>query len=106
MKIAYNITYVVDAKHVDTWRIWMTKQYLPKLMETGCFLSYKLHKLIGLPSTDDPTYSVQLVADDKSQLQLYQSKYEGEHINLLNNRFKNKLVEFRTTMVVVDEGYK
>ena len=104
MKLAYNITYVVDPQHVDHWRLWMTREYLPKLMDTGCFLSYRLHKMIGLPNSDEPTYNVQLLVENKSMLNQYQQKYESDHNQFLHRQFKNKLVEFRSTMAVVEEG--
>ncbi|MBY5957770.1 DUF4286 family protein [Membranicola marinus] len=104
MKLAYNITYVVDPQYVDRWRIWMIKNYLPGIMETGCFLSYRLHKLVGLNSNEEPTYSVQLIAKNKIMLQRYQRNHESNYMRLLNHQFKEKYVEFRTTMVVVDES--
>ena len=104
MKIAYNITYVVNPRHVDQWRLWMMKDHLLRIMETGCFESYRMHKLIGLSDSDDPTYSVQLLAQNKADLDRYLSLYQEEHDRLLHRNFKDKLVEFRTTMVVVAEG--
>lgn len=94
----------MDPQHVDRWRSWMTKNYLPRLMDTGCFLSYRLHKLIGLPDSDEPTYSVQLLAENKTMLERYQKEYESDHNQLLAQYFKDKLVEFRTIMMVVEEG--
>lgn len=82
----------------------MTKNYLPGIMDTGCFLSYRLHKLIGLPGSDEPTYSVQLLAKNKNMLDRYQREHERNHEQLLSRHFKEKFVEFRTTMVVVDES--
>ena len=82
----------------------MKKKYLPMLMDTGCFLGYRLHKLIGLPDSDDPTYSVQFLVDNKSKLHQYQQKYESEHDQFLHRHFKDNLVEFRTTMVIIDEN--
>lgn len=73
-------------------------------MGTGCFLSYRLHKLIGLPGKDDPTYSLQLLTNGKSELEKYQSEFETDFIAYLNKNFKNKYVDFRTTMVVIDES--
>ncbi len=94
----------MDPQHVDRWRNWMKKSYLPSVMDTGYFLSYRLHKLIGLPGSDEPTYSVQLLAKNKTMLERYQKEYESGHNQLLARHFKDKLVEFRTTMVVIDEG--
>lgn len=104
MKIAYNITYIVDSRIVDQWRYWMINEYLPAVMKTGCFESYRLHKLVGLPDSDEPTYSVQLVAQKKARLLEYQKRYEREHLKMVSKKYRDALVEFRTTMVVINEG--
>lgn len=104
MKLAWNITYVIEPQYVDQWRHWMMKEHLPRLMSTGCFESYRLNKLIGLPDSEDPTYSVQLVALNRSDLLRYQNQHQEEYDRLLYQHFKDQVVEFRTTMVVVEEG--
>ena len=82
----------------------MVSEHLPAIMQSGCFLSYRLHKLIGLGHTDEPTYSLQFLVKDKNRLQKYQEAYEIDHNQHLYEHFRDKVVEFRTTMVVVDEG--
>ena len=84
----------------------MIRSYLPRLMASGCFESYRLHKLVGLPQEDAPTYAVQLMASSKKMLDQYLKIHEEEDQNLMLDQFGDKLVEFRTVMLVVDEGHQ
>lgn len=104
MKVAYNITFVVEADLADDWRQWIKSTYLPKLMESDCFREYRFHKLIGLPKQESPTYSLQLIADNKINIKRYQDQFEVDHINLTSECFKDRVLEFRTLMVIIDVG--
>ena len=93
----YNITYKIDKPVESDWLDWMKIMYLPKMMASGYFESYKMYKLLHIED-DGVTYSIQLLAKSISDIQQFLEKeaklLEDEH----NFRFKNRHVAFRTVL--------
>jgi len=93
----YNITYKIDKPIEQDWLDWMRVLYVPKMMATGYFHSYKMYKLLHIED-DGVTYSFQFSANSISDIQQFLEKdaklLEEEH----NLRYRNRHVAFRTVL--------
>ena len=50
--IIYNVTCNLDPQIADEWLRWMLNEHIPKVMETGCFDSFKVLKLLSNAEDD------------------------------------------------------
>lgn len=100
--IIYNITIKVDFSIHNEWLNWMKEKHLPKVMETGMFLSNRLCRLIDPVDNDGFTYAIQYFAKDISKIRSYKNdcapSLNKEHQTL----FGDKAVFFKTLLKVIE----
>jgi hypothetical protein len=99
--LLYNVTLIVEDNTADRWLRWMQEYHIPKVMETGCFVSNRLLKILDSPN-EGVTYCAQYVVENMEQYQQYQSQFAPSLQAELNDEFKNMFVAFRTLMEYVD----
>lgn len=99
--LLYNVTLIVEDNTADRWLRWMQEYHIPKVMETGCFVSNRLLKILDSPN-EGVTYCAQYVIENMEQYQQYQSQFAPSLQAELNDEFKNMFVAFRTLMEYVD----
>lgn len=93
----YNITVGIDKDVEQEWLRWMKDEYIPKVMRTQLFTSYKLYKVLHDEDQDSTSYSLQYFARTLSDVTTFFEKYKtliDEH----RNRYHNKHVAFMTLL--------
>jgi len=95
--LLYNVTLIIDDSAAEEWLQWMQETHIPEVMATGMFVSNRLLKVIDSPN-EGVTYCSQYVAQSMEDYETYQQQYAPAIQEELNNRFKNRLVAFRTLM--------
>ncbi|MFN8338383.1 MAG: DUF4286 family protein [Saprospiraceae bacterium] len=104
MKILYNVTVKVDAEIVEDWLTWMKQVHIPEVMETKCFESYRLTRILGDDDEHGVGFAVQYVSPNIDVFNTYQN----DHAKLLQkqhaDRYANRYVAFRTLMQIEDES--
>jgi hypothetical protein len=93
----YSISYNIDRDIEKEWLEWMRRVYLPKILATGYFESYKIYKLLNSPD-EGITYSVQFSANDLTKIEEYLEKEAPLFIEEHNQRYRYKHVAFRTVL--------
>ena len=101
--ILYNVTLNVEASIHDDWLAWMKAIHIPDVMDTGCFLSYKICRLLR-QGEEGTTYSIQYFCKDTKALHYYQVNFAPELQKEHKNRYGDKVVAFRSLLEVVQEG--
>lgn len=95
--LLYNVTLIVEDASAEAWLQWMQENHIPKVMDTGLFVSNRLLKVIDSPN-EGVTYCSQYVAQSMEDYQTYQEIYAPALQDELNSLFKDKFVSFRTLM--------
>jgi hypothetical protein len=97
----YNVTTRVEHGIHERWLEWMKKEHIPGVMHTGCFIRFRLVRLLETDETDGVTYATQYYARHRADYELY-----IHHFALLLQKEKmarwgNDLIEFSSLMQVV-----
>lgn len=101
--IIYNVTINIDESVHDEWLQWMQTKHIQDVLNTGCFTSARLVKVLVEEEMGGITYSVQYFAPTKEALEAY----KNTHAPLLRSegmeRFADKMLAFRTDLEIIGE---
>lgn len=99
--ILYNVTIILDDEIHKEWLNWMKIKQIPDVMNTGCFVSNRMLKVVDSPN-EGHTYCVQYISDTLEKLNEF--KQIHEHLIQVNTpeQFNNKLVTFQTIMEFIE----
>lgn len=99
--IIYNVTIKVDGAIADAWLHWLRKEHIPEILQTGCFSSSKIVRLLEVDDSEGPTYAVQYGAESKADY----NRYITNHAPLMQQksyeRWGDRFIAFRSVMQVV-----
>lgn len=99
--ILYNVTVKIDWSIHDAWLQWMRTEHIPEIINTGCFTSSKLFRIIDIDETDGPTYAAQYIAENKFQYDNYINNYSQALRQAGIDKWGNKFITFRTVLKAV-----
>ena len=100
--ILYSITINIEKRVHDQWFEWMKTSYVPKIMETGFFLDYKILKLLTEEDANSGiTYSFQYYLKNLETLEQFQIEAEPAFTEALYTKYRNQFVEFTTILEVL-----
>lgn len=98
----YNVTVNVESDIHSDWLQWMKEQHIPDVLATGMFIDNRLCQVM-VEEEQGVTYSVQYRVKDLETLRLYQEMYapklQAEH----QERYRDKVVAFRTILRIDHE---
>lgn len=99
--ILYNITIIMDDEIHNEWLTWIKSKQIPEVMNTGCFVSNRLLKVVDSPN-EGVTYCIQYISDSIEKL----NEFRQNHDSLVQAnspvQFNNKFVAFPTVMEFID----
>ena len=96
--LLYNETVGIDKEIEQEWLQWMKEVGVPKTMETGMFLSWKIYKVLHDDNEGSVSYSVQYFAERIEQVTLFFDKYAPALMQQHQARFRDRHVTFRTLL--------
>lgn len=99
--IIYNVTIKVHSQIKDEWLQWLKEEHIPDVMQTDCFTSYRIVRLLETDDSDGPTYAIQYDADSKSLYNRYIEKYAAEMRRRSVEKWGDQFVAFRSVMEIV-----
>ena len=97
----YNVTVKPDWNIHDAWVKWMLNEYMPALLQTNCFMQYKLLRLHEQDDTEGPTYIAQYFTESKALYDRYIELYADAFRRDVKEKWGENFVAFRTLMEVV-----
>mgnify|MGYP006321192263 FL=1 len=101
--IIYNVTINIDESVHEQWLNWMQTKHIQEMLNTGCFKSARLVKVLVDEDMGGVTYSAQYFAETKEALE----DYKKNHAPLLRNEgmslFADKMLTFRTDLEIISE---
>ena len=99
--ILYNVTIIMDEEIHQDWLNWANTHHINEVMNTGCFVSYRILKVLDSPN-EGLTYCIQYIADSLENYNEYIQKYLSRHQAGTPDQFLNKLVNFQTVMEFIE----
>lgn len=99
--ILYNVTIILDEDIQTEWLNWMQTRHIDDVMETGCFASNRMLKVLDSPN-EGITYCIQYIADSIEKYNDYQQKFATQLQADTPEQFVNKFVVFRTVMEFIN----
>ncbi|MCB0395080.1 MAG: DUF4286 family protein [Flavobacteriales bacterium] len=101
--IVYNVTVNISDDVHDEWLEWMNSVHIPEVLETGRFTGHRMSRVLS----DDPegrTYAIQYHCTSMKEYELYRDKHAPELQKKVVDKYKDKMVAFRTLLEVVGQS--
>lgn len=99
--LLYNVTIILEEDIQKEWLNWMRTRHINDVMETGCFASNRMLRVLDSPN-EGITYCIQYIADSIEKYTDYQQKFATQLQADTPEQFVNKFVAFRTVMEFID----
>ncbi len=96
--ILYNITYNIDREIDHEWTEWLKNYYIPEIMSTGYFTSYKVFRMLQVEEDNSINYAVQLYSESLAQLNKFLEEDAVGIASRLQEKFKHRHVAFMTVL--------
>lgn len=97
--ILYNITLNVEDAVCAEWITWMKTIHIPQVMESKCFQSFKMFRLIDRQSDESgQTYAVQYFAHNMEDYLRYRADFAPALQAETLSRWGNQVLAFRTLL--------
>jgi hypothetical protein len=99
--IIYNVTIKVEQSIADQWLQWLLNEHIPDIMQTGCFSSHKVVRLLEVDESEGPTYAIQYHADSKADYNRYIEMHTTTMRQKSIDKWGNRFIAFRSVMQIV-----
>ena len=100
--LIYNVTTKVDWSIAEEWEQWMQQVHIPEVIATGCFVKHQFVRLLEVDEEEGPTYAAQYYATSKTSYDEYINQFAPQFRKMINNKWGDKFIAFRTLMQLVD----
>ncbi len=99
--IVYNVTIKVSGAIANEWLEWMQQEHILDVIDTGCFTSAKLLRLLEVDDEEGPTYAAQYFAESKADYNRYIELHSENMRQKSFGKWGNKFIAFRSVMQTV-----
>jgi hypothetical protein len=99
--IIYNVTVKVEAAIAEQWLQWMLDIHIPEVLQTGCFESYRVVRLLEIDDSEGPTYAIQYNAISKALYNRYINNFASQLRQKTFDQWGQRFIAFRSVMQVV-----
>lgn len=96
--LLYNVTFGVDKQIEQEWLVWMRKNYIPAIMNTGLFVSNRIYKVLTHEEETSVSYSIQCFAPSIEHVLQYLNEFAPKLVEAHRIRFKDQHVAFNTLL--------
>ena len=100
--VLYNVTIILEESIQKEWLNWMQTTHIENVMNTGCFVSHRVLKVLDSPN-EGITYCVQYIADTMEKYNEYQQRFAAKLQSDFPEQFQNRFVTFRTVMEFISK---
>lgn len=99
--ILYNVTIKVDQQIAHQWLHWLLHEHIPEVLESKCFISHRVVRLLEVDDQDGPTYAVQYVAESKGDYNRYIELFAPELRQRSIDKWGQHFIAFRSVMEII-----
>lgn len=101
--IIYNVTVSVEQSIAEQWLQWVFDEHISDIMSTGCFVDYRVVRLLDVDESEGPTYAIQFTAESKADYNRYTAMHAPGLRQRSFDRWGNGFMAFRSVMQVVEK---
>ena len=99
--VVYNITTQVHHSIDTVWLQWQKEKVIPEIMETGCFTTAKLFRLLEQDDSEGKTYALQCTADTIENYEAYLHTHAARLRTGAIEKWGNKIISFHSLLEVI-----
>lgn len=99
--IIYNVTVKVEQSVANEWLHWLLREHIPAMMQTNCFVEYRLVRLLEVDDNEGPTYAIQYYAASKADYNRYREVHAAKMDRLSFERWGEQFIAFGSVMEVM-----
>ena len=100
----FSITINIEDSHQEEWLTWVNKELKLLLSDKELVHDFRLLKILSEESGNGTSYSFQYHLRDQESVELFEERYDREIATAMYRLYKEKFVEFRTRLEVIDWG--
>lgn len=100
--VIYNVTTKIHHHIHADWLSWLKKEHIPAMLETKCFITATVVRLLETDDTDGPTYAVQYHTESIAIYNNYIEKHSAVIRQQSFSKWGNQFISFRSVMQVVN----
>jgi hypothetical protein len=100
----YNITYRVENKIFDSWKVWVLEKNIPTIMSLGLFSSFRFCCLLGEENVDAQTYALQFKCESWETFLKYRDGQMAEFFEQQISLFGEEVLTFSSLLEIQLEG--
>jgi hypothetical protein len=91
------------AKNIaEEWLEWMKHEHIPEVMQTGCFMDYKILKLLNNDSDDEGVnYAIQYTCEDIATLERYRKNFGPGLMQKTAAKYGENILAYRSVLEVI-----
>jgi len=99
--LLYNVTVSLDPEVSAEWLIWMKEIHIPEVMQTGCFVNYRLCRMLNQAEDSGHTFAIQYLAASEEAYDTYLDKHAPILQKAHTDKYSGKFAAFRTLLEVI-----
>lgn len=100
--IIYNVTCNMHLSTAEEWLNWMKKEHLPEVMATGCFLEYKILRLLNHDAEDEGVnYAIQYTCDSIETLERYRRDFGPGLMQKTAAKYGESVLAYRSVLEII-----
>lgn len=100
--ILYNVNCHMEQSMAQEWLQWMQEVHIPEVMASGCFVSFRILKVLTNASDDEGVnYSIQYDAASMEDYERYRQHFAPAMQQQTKERYGERVLAFRTLLEVI-----
>jgi hypothetical protein len=97
--ILYNVTCSMDASLEEEWLQWMLDIHIPEVMQSGCFVDFKVMKLLTHVHDDSGVnFAIQYRAKTMDNYENYRDQFAPAMQKKTMDKYGDRVMAFRTLL--------
>lgn len=102
--LIYNVTCNVEDSIVNKWLEWMKKEHIPEVMQTQCFVSCKIMRVVQQSNEETGvTFAIQYEYLKPENFETYSKVFAVSLQQKTKNLFGNSVLAFRTHLELIHQ---
>lgn len=102
--LIYNVTCNVEDSKVNKWLEWMKKEHIPEVMQTQCFVSCKIMRVVQQSNEETGvTFAIQYEYLKPENFETYSKVFAANLQQKTKDLFGNSVLAFRTHLELIHQ---
>ena len=98
----FNTTYLVPNEMCEMWFKWLKEDCIPSMLNSGCFHTPQVVKVLSNESPDGDSYSVQFRTESEELLEEWTEKYSEKFFEGFERIFGKKVLSFSSLLKEIE----